>query len=456
MNVHLIAIGGSIMHNLALALQAQGHQVSGSDDLIHEPSLGRLQEAGLLPPAYGWFPERITTELDVVLVGMHAHADNPELRRAKALGLSILSFPEFMLAQARHKQRIVVAGSHGKTTITSMLMHALKHVGYSFDYMVGGTVPGFERTVSFTADAPIMLLEGDEYPTSPLDPRPKFLHYEPHVLLLTGIAWDHINAFPSEGVYLEQFRKLLLSLPKAAMCVYNKSDKRVRELVKTTLDESIHYLVPYQTPKHRFRDGVMEVKFEKKYAPVSVYGEHMAANLMACHELLKTFALPEERISEALAGFAGAGLRMEHVHEDQRTIVIRDYAHAPSKVAATVRAVQQRYPTKNLVIGLELNTYSSLNEAYLPHYKNVLHNAKHVVLFINRETLKSKRLKRISEKFLRQAFNEPSLRLAEDREALVHLLRERRTGADVYLLMSSGSFDHLEVAELVADQPVGA
>jgi UDP-N-acetylmuramate: L-alanyl-gamma-D-glutamyl-meso-diaminopimelate ligase len=437
------------MHNLALALHQQGHHVTGSDDLIHEPSLSRLREAGLLPAELGWHPERIVPELHTVIVGMHAHADNPELARARELDLLVLSFPEFVFSQCRHKQRIVVAGSHGKTTTTSAILHALRETGHDTDYLVGAQIQGFDTMVRLTEEAPVVVIEGDEYPTSPLDPRPKFLHYEPHLLLLTGVAWDHINAFPTREAYDQAFRQLLQSLPKGAAVVYNHDDKHLRHLVNEQVPKTSVYLYPYEVPKYRYRDNRTEVKLGKAWAPVYLYGDHNLSNLAGAVEVLKLLAFDAAEAWAALSEFRGAGMRMEHVLETSRLVVIRDFAHAPSKVTATTEAVAERFKSRNLVTVLELNTYSSLNSGYLPEYRNALRGVKAPVVYISAETLAVKRLAMPSEAFLRRAFHQKDLVLVTQPEELKKQIRQRLSGHnDVLLLMSSGGFSGATWQEL--------
>mgnify|MGYP006265949439 CR=1 FL=1 len=442
------------MHNLALALHAQGHHVTGSDDRIYDPSRSRLASAGLLPPKEGWFPGKIVPELDAVILGKHAHADNPELKAANERGLPVFSFPEFVYEQARDKQRIVVAGSHGKTTITAMLMHALKAAGREFDYLVGAHVPGFDQMVKLSKTAPFILLEGDEYPASSVDPTPKFLHYHPHILILTGIAWDHINAFPSPESYELQFEKLLQTVPKAGTVIYNKDEKNLKELVSRVLDKEAHYAIPYHAPKYKYREGQPHIKFRKKYTPVQLYGKHNMANYMAAFCLLEELAMQHDEIKSLLSAFKGAGLRMQNIYEDDQLVIIRDYAHAPSKVSATVEAVQERYKHRNLVAGLELSTYSSLNKTFLPQYADSLRKVKDAVIFIDQRNLEVKRLENIDEAFLREAFNHKTLELTHNPADFEARLRSKLTGEDALLLMSSGNLGGLNPEAFEPNRPL--
>jgi UDP-N-acetylmuramate: L-alanyl-gamma-D-glutamyl-meso-diaminopimelate ligase len=438
MHYHFIAIGGAVMHNVALALHAQGHIVTGSDDVIYEPSRSRLAAAGILPKTEGWFPDRLSAQVDAVILGMHAHPDNPELARARELGLKVYSFPEFIRDRATDKQRIVVTGSHGKTTVTSMIMYVLKNLEHDFDYLVGAQLAGFETMVRMSETANVSVIEGDEYPTSPEDKRPKFLHYDPNILVITGVAWDHVNAYPTEKAYQAAFEQLVIQLPKASTVIYNKEDRIVRDIVASCADKGKHYLVPYDTPKNRVRNGQEFLKFEKEFYPISIYGEHNHSNLAAAYEVLRQLAIPTEVILKHLASFRGAALRMEHVFESERLLVIRDFAHAPSKVRATTEAVYHRFhKVRNIIPVLELNTYSSLTPDYLGQYRNVLKKAKDPIVFINPKHLEVKRMAPLSLDQLRAAFHQKDLCLVTEAPELEKRIRARINSNSLLLLMSS-------------------
>lgn len=438
------------MHQLAIELASLGHVVSGSDDVVYDPSRGRLTEAGLLPTTEGWDANRITPELDAVIVGMHAKADNPELLRAKELGIKVQSFPQFVYEHAANKQRIVIAGSHGKTTITAMVMHVLRRLGRNFDYLVGAQVPGFERNVRLSNDAPVMLLEGDEYLCSPLDPRPKFLVYSPHILVLTGIAWDHINVFPTETDYVDSFRKLMADLTKAGMVVYNTEDERVVELVRSHTHHEKHYRYPYETPKYKAKKGHIEVKLDNAKGAVQVFGQHNMANLAAAYELCKLLAVDAEAFLEAMADFTGASMRLQKVHETDGLTVIRDFAHAPSKVHASLAAVREVYKKSNIIAALELHTFSSLNKDYVHQYAGTLDAANHQVVYINKEAMARKGHTPYNQAELQKAFASSSLQLVEEGEQLVQAIAQHVGGEHtVILLMSSATMAGLEPTQLV-------
>ncbi|MDX2246385.1 MAG: Mur ligase family protein [Bacteroidia bacterium] len=448
MKVHFIAMGGSIMHSLAIALDQAGYVVSGSDDQIYNPAYTKLKDAGLLPEKEGWHPERITPDLDAVILGMHAFDDNPELNRAKELGLNIVSFPEFIFQQSRNKHRIVVAGSYGKTTVTSMIMHVLKGLGRKFDYMVGAEVPGFDNPVRITPDAPLIVMEGDEYLASKLDPRPKFLLYQPHIAVITGISWDHINVFPTEKEYNFQFARLLQSLEKAADIVYNQEDKLLSGLVKEYVDESSQYPHPFGVPSYKVKDGVYEVKIEGEKAAVKMIGKHNMANIAAAWEVCNLLSVEPAGFMKHIATFTGAALRMQTVVEDSQKLVIKDYAHAPAKVQATVEAVREKFKKRNLIACVELHTFSSLNKNYLPLYKNTLKKADHKIVYVDPHALEKRRMPAISQSDLTDAFAEKNLVYVTNPEELRQAIKKTVSGDDVMLMMSSGNFGGMDLSQL--------
>ncbi|MEL6192889.1 MAG: Mur ligase family protein [Bacteroidota bacterium] len=448
MRIHFIAIGGSIMHSLAIALARQGHTVSGSDDKVYDPAKSKLEAEGLLPEEMGWQSERITDDLDVVILGMHAFSDNPELLKAQELGLTIYSFPEFMYAYSKQKQRMVIAGSYGKSSVTSMIMHVLKHIGKKFDYMVGAQVPGFEQSVSLSEDAPLIVMEGDEYLSSRIDPQPKFLHYKPHILILTGISWDHINVFPSLEEYHEQFNKLLATQEKASSVIYAKDDKVLKKMVEKNLEDEVHYPIPFSTPKYKVKDGTFTLSIQKEKTSLEVIGEHNMRNMAAAWEACRLVGVELNDFLDAVSSFQGANSRLQTISSSSSSIVYKDYAHAPAKVEATVKAVREQYPSKNLIACLELHTFSSLTKSFLPQYKGSLDPADGKLVYINPETVKAKRLEAISEAELQQAFGSSDITLLEKKEDILPALKGKTSGDDVILMMSSGTFSGLDLKEI--------
>lgn len=451
MHIHFIAIGGSVMHNLALALAVGGHRVTGSDDEIHEPSKSRLAQAGILPEQIGWFPDKIQDGIDAVILGMHARTDNPELKRAQELGLTIYSYPDFIYAHSRSKQRIVIAGSHGKTTITSMIMHVLRGLGIEFDYVVGAQLAGFDRMVRLSETAPVIIIEGDEYMASPLDKRPKFLLYQPHVVVISGIAWDHINVFPTFEEYLDAFRQLLLAMPKAGMVIYNSEDALVSELVWRHTDEELHYRFAYETPTYRVHDHRTEIKLDSLRGTLPIYGKHNMANAAAAHQVAKLLAVDTGSFLKQMESFTGAGLRLQKVFESAQLTIVRDFAHAPSKVAATVQAVAEFYKDYNIVACLELHTYSSLNKAFLSQYRDTLKKVANKIVLISAHTLEIKRMEPVSVDEIHHAFHDNAIAYVTTQAGLVSAIQQKlHTGKNLVLLMSSGALDGLQVAELPA------
>lgn len=440
MKIHFIAIGGSIMHSLAIALQDAGHTVSGSDDGIFDPARSKLEAAGLLPAEMGWMPDRIDADTDAVILGMHAFDDNPELQKARALEIPLYSFPAYIYEHARQKQRIVIAGSYGKTSVTAMVMHVLGKLNRKFDYLVGGQVPGFEQAVRLSQDAPIILLEGDEYLSSKLDPRPKFLSYKPHLLSVSGISWDHMNVFPTESGYIDQFRKLIQTLAKAAQVVYNESDKVLKQLIENETDTELHYLHGFKAPSYKVRDGVFQVKIAGEYQKVSVFGAHNMTNLANAWEICQLLRVTASQFRESIADFVGAGLRMEQISGVGEPLVIRDYAHAPIKVRATVEGLRQRFPKRRIIACVELHTFSSLNKEFLPQYKDALKAADRKIVLVDPKALEKRRMPALEASDIQEAFADTKLSFVENAVELEAELSADYGSEDVLLLMSSGNF----------------
>ena len=374
MNIHFIAIGGSAMHNLAIALHNKGYQVTGSDDTIHDPSKSRLEKKGLLPEAFGWFPEKITSDLDVIILGMHAKKDNPELLKAQDMGLKIYSYPEFLYEQSKDKTRVVIGGSHGKTTITSMILHVLAYHDREVDYMVGAQLEGFETMVHLTTENEFMVLEGDEYLSSPIDRRPKFHLYKPNIALLSGIAWDHINVFPTFEGYVEQFRIFTDSLTNGGIMVYNEEDTIVKEVVESSTHPIKKY--PYSTPAYEIEDGITAIDTPDGMMPLEIFGDHNLQNLAGAKWICQHMGIDEDDFYEAIASFTGASKRLEKIAENSQTVIFKDFAHSPSKVKATTEAVKKQYAQREVIACLELHTYSSLNAEFLSEYQGALDQSR--------------------------------------------------------------------------------
>ena len=446
--IHLIAIGGSIMHNLALALHAKGLAVSGTDDEIYEPARTRLQQAGLLPESEGWQPEKISSDLDAVIVGMHARPDNPELKRAQELGLRVYSFPEFLYEHSKDKQRIVIAGSHGKTTITSMIMHVLRFHHRKFDYAVGAQIAGFERMVQLTEEAPIIVIEGDEYLSSPIDRRPKFLHYRHHIGVISGIAWDHINVFPTYAEYKEQFQKFVELTPKAGILIYSEDDPEVKPLCEQPLEDVRKE--PYRTHPHEIRNGKTWLETKKEEVPVQVFGKHNLQNLNAALHVCENIGISNEEFYEAIQTFTGAAKRLELLGQNEHSCVYRDFAHAPSKLKATSEALHSQYPDRELVACLELHTFSSLNKNFLQQYRDTFNSPEQPIVYFNPKTLAHKKLEPITPEEVKEAFGNPKLKVLTDSQELAQTLQQQDWKNKNLLLMSSGNFNNIDLANLVS------
>ena len=452
MNVHFIAIGGAAMHNLALALHHQGHTVSGSDDAIHDPSRSRLEAAGLLPDTLGWNPNRIHTGLDKVILGMHAHPDNPELAQASALGIDVVSYPEYLYQAAIDKQRVVVGGSHGKTSITAMLLHVMHRLGRRPDFMVGAQLAGFDRMVQIT-DAPDILLEGDEYLSSPVDRTPKFHWYRPHLTILTGIAWDHINVFPKPDFYREQFCEYLRKVEPNGTVVWCEEDDELARAVNTILPERPDILwVPYGTPEFSMENGTLQVCIEGVTTPLQLVGTHNALNLAGAMKLAEAWGVSRADFLGAVQDFKGAAGRLERVRDmpEKRCTVFRDFAHAPSKVKATTNSVRDQFGDRKLVAILELHTFSSLNPEFLPTYAGALDSADEAWVCYSPSVLKHKRLPPLDIDTVRLAFQREDLRVLDDHRALLEATKSAAGPDSVFLLMSSGRFGGENLEEAIA------
>lgn len=445
MKVHFIAIGGSAMHNLAIALARKGYQVTGSDDEIFEPSKGRLKRERILPDTIGWDASKITADLDAVILGMHARADNPELAKAKELGLNIYSYPEYLYEQSKDKTRVVIGGSHGKTTITSMLLHGIQKIGLSVDYMVGAQLEGYDCMVKLTEDAPFIVLEGDEYLSSPIDRRPKFHLYQPHIALLSGIAWDHINVFPTFENYVEQFDVFCDIIADEGTLVYNALDVEVEKVAKKQA-ERIN-LVPYTTPDYEVQDEGTVLSFEGEKFPLKIFGTHNLQNLLGALHIAERMGIQPKEFLRAMEDFTGAGKRLEKVSETPERVVYKDFAHSPSKLKATTAAVKEQYPDRKLVACMELHTFSSLKKDFLPQYKDAMNAADVACVYFSPKVVAHKKLEPITKDDVLQGFGGNVLVEIETQNVLDFIERES-TDNMVLLMMSSGNFDGIDYDEL--------
>lgn len=444
--IHFIAIGGSVMHNLAIALKQAGHTITGSDDEIYEPSRTTLANHGLLPPHEGWHPDKLTPDLDAVILGMHAKKDNPELARAQQLGLKIYSFPEFIFEHAKDKQRIVIAGSHGKTTITGIIIHVLNYFKREFDYVVGARIKGIENTVKLS-DAPIIIIEGDEYLSSPLDPTPKFLRYQHHIGLISGIAWDHANVFPSEEEYVKQFDLFADQTPKGGILIYCEQDSMALMIGKKERNDVLE--ISYKSHAHTAdNDGQFYLTANKERYPIKIFGSHNFQNISGAKELLKKIGITPDQFLQAIASFEGASGRLQKVKANDHFAVYKDFAHAPSKVKATIKAVKEIYPSRDLVACVELHTYSSLNKKFIPQYKDSMKSAQVPVVYFDAQKIRAKNLEPLSEADIKTAFANPAIKVFQDIQQLKDFLLSQQWKNKNLLMMSSGNFGSLNIADL--------
>jgi len=443
MRVHFISIGGSVMHQLAIALHKKGYQVTGTDDEIFEPALTNLTKEGLLPAKIGWQPDLITSEIEAIILGMHAKNDNLELIRARELGLKIYSFPEYIYHESQDKKRVVIGGSHGKTTTTSMIMHVLQKLHKNFDYLVGAKVEGFDQSVNIT-HAPVIICEGDEYPASAIERKPKFHFLFPHVAILTGIAWDHINVFPTFEFYLEQFVIFIHKIEKDGLLIYNASDPVLKQLVEANQRKDIRYRA-YSVPENTIQNGKTSVTIEGTSGTLEVFGNHNLMNLLAAYYACKELGVDASAFVPAIASFTGAAKRLEVLALNNSTNVYRDFAHAPSKVKATIEALKQQYPDRKLIGILELHTYSSLNEQFMPEYRGAMDKADTAIVFYSNHALEVKRMPHLPIEKVVEGFDKQGLLVMNDKETLWQWLQSQTYQNTNIVLMSSGNYDGLDM-----------
>ena len=446
-HIHFIAIGGAAMHNLAIALHKKGYKVTGSDDDIFDPSKSRLEKYGLLPEKMGWYPEKINKDIDAIILGMHARADNPELLKAQELGLHIYSYPEYIYEQTKRMNRIVIAGSHGKTTITSMILHVLDKLGKEVNYMVGSQLKGFEVMVKLDDRLNDVILEGDEYLSSPIDSRPKFLWYHPHTTVVSGIAWDHKNKFPTEEIYIDQFRAYLDNIEAGGNLIYNNEDEKVVKIV-SDFTGNVHK-IPYETPVYR-NDGLKYFLIkDNREIPLKIIGKHNIQNLEAARKVCHILGVNDDDFDKAIQSFLGADRRLEMIYQDGNTYIFKDFAHAPSKAQASVNAVKESFPDKEVIALLELHTYSSLDKDFLPHYKGKLKNADKAIVFYSPHAVKIKKLQPIDSEIIKKQFDRTDLIVYTNPKELHKDLFDMDLQGKVLLMMSSGNYGGLDENELI-------
>lgn len=450
MRVHLIAIGGSAMHNMALALKEKGYIVSGSDDEINEPSKSRLSNKGLLPANIGWFPEKLDKSIDAVILGMHARADNPELIKAKELGLKIYSYPEFIYEATKEKTRIVIGGSHGKTTITAMILHVLNYNKINTDFMVGAQLEGFDTMVKLTKEAEVAVIEGDEYLASPIDRRPKFHLYKPNIALLSGIAWDHINVFPTFDIYVNQFRLFVDLIEPNGSLVFCSEDKELVKVAETSGHKNGIKKISYTVPPNKIVNGTTYLIVGNKEIPLQIFGDHNLMNLTGARLVCKQVGVSDEQFYNAIQSFKGAAKRLELVYKTDNFNFYKDFAHSPSKLKATTAAVKQQFSQRFIVGCMELHTFSSLTEEFLNEYKGAMDTTDEAIVYFNPLTIEHKKLKPITNEHVMHAFSRKDLKIFTDSVVLTDYLKAKNWSNSVLVMMSSGNFDGVDFNKLAA------
>ena len=446
MKIHFIAIGGSAMHNLAIALKLKGFSITGSDDAINDPSRSRLKKYNLLPQKEGWFSDKITSDIDAVVLGMHAKDDNPELLKAREIGLKIYSYPEFIFNQSKDKIRIVIGGSHGKTSITSLVLHVLSTLNIESDYMVGAQLDGFEVMVKLSDTSKYIVLEGDEYLSSALDLRPKFHLYKPHIALISGIAWDHINVFKTFENYLKQFEIFINSIEKNGTLVYNELDPELKKLVSSN-KSNLNY-IPYSIPKHKIIDGISFIDINNRLYRLKIFGDHNLQNISGALNICKALGVESEDFYNAITSFNGASNRLELVYKSSDTIIFKDFAHSPSKVKATTEAVRKQFPNRKLISFFELHTYSSLNPLFLEKYRDTLKHSDECYIYYSEKNMRIKRLEPIDSELIIRSFNHSSLTVIDNYEKLNKKIYDLDLSNSVLLMMSSGKFGGLDIDKI--------
>ena len=444
MKIHLIAIGGSAMHNIALALNEKGFEVTGSDDAIFNPSKSRLENAGLLPKKMGWFPDKITEDIDAIILGMHARNDNPELKKAQEIGLSIYSYPEYIFNQSKDKKRVVIGGSHGKTSITAMILHVLQYHQIDCDYMVGANLEGFTTMVKLTHEAPIVILEGDEYLSSPIDRRPKFHWYKPHIAVLSGIAWDHINVFPTFENYVEQFRVFMDDVSDCL--IYCEEDEHLRKLANKGASCRLQ---PYTTPLHKIKNGITFLQDKNEEVPLAIFGDHNLQNLNAARLVCKELMVSESMFLEAIQSFKGASKRLELVKKNENTAIYKDFAHSPSKLKATSAAMKKQFSDRKLVACMELHTFSSLSEDFLQQYAHCMDEPDMAIVYFSPAAIAHKNLDPITKEQVHVSFAREDLMVFTDSQKLQYYLKSLDWNCKNLLMMSSGNFDGIDFEVLL-------
>ena len=446
MKIHFIAIGGSIMHSLAIQLKKNGHIITGSDDVIREPSKSNLNHYDILPAKEGWCSKKISTDLDMVILGMHAKKNNPELLEAQKYNIPVISFPEFIFNSSKYKKRVVIAGSHGKTTITAMIIHVLNEYNIKFDYLLGAKIDALENQVKLD-DSKLIIIEGDEYFSSAIDLKPKFMHYDPDVLVVSGVSWDHINVFPTKSSYESAFSKLLNHvIEKNGKIFYYTHDL----FLQKSLSAYNQLSQSYDSPRYIIKKGQFILVHKNENIPLNIFGKHNMENMEAARQVCQEIGVCESDFYKSIKNFKGASRRLNLIKEiENHSAVYYDFAHSPSKVFATVNAVKELYPDRFLIGCLELHTYSSLNVDFIPNYLNTLNNCSESWLYFDEQELQRKGFAKLDRKFLLRAFNHPNMTIINNKKLLRQKINQIELDNTNLLLMSSGNFSGLDIKSII-------
>lgn len=444
MRIHCISHWWRVTSSLAIQLKLLGHNVTGHDDEIYEPSKSALAQHGLLPQHEWWDADSVTSDIDMIVLGMHASADNPELLRAKELGLMIKSYPEVIYEFSKNKMRVVIAGSHGKTTTTSMVMHVLKHNGISFDWVVGGIVPGFDTMVSLDDNHKIIIIEWDEYPDGKINMTAKMLLYKHNIGILNGIAWDHITTYPTFDSYLLPFQTFVDQTPTDGFLGYYQDDQEVTNIMEHTDTQA--QTVWYTVHPHIIRDGITYLQTPQWEVKLSIFWAHNCINISAAKLVCNQLDLSDEQFYAAIWSFTGAGNRLQLIHQDdaKHLTILRDFAHSPSKLTATINAVKTQYPDRTIIGLFELHTFASLSASFLPEYKWSFDAADIACVYYDDHTFQIKRMTPLTKEVVINGFGRSDLVVQDSANDLQAWYDNLDLTNSVVVLMSSGNFGGVE------------
>ena len=442
--VHFISIGGSVMHSLAIELKRLNYVVTGSDDVIYEPSKSSLIENDLYPKELGWHESNIKDDLDFVILGMHARSDNPELKLAKHKKIKIYSFPEFVYEYSKNKTRVVIAGSHGKTTIASMVLHVLKNNTINVDYLLGAKIEGLSNSVSLSNENDFIIIEGDEYLSSRIHDTPKFHVYKPNIALISGISWDHVNVFPTFDVYKNQFGVFIDKIVDGGVLIYNDNDLEILDLLKN--NQNFIRKIPYSRHNYIAKDNKFFIETDEGILPLKIFGKHNMENLSGAKQVCNLIGLTDDEFYNSILTFKGATNRLQLKEIKLGRSVIIDFAHSPSKLKASIDAVKTNF-SGELVGVYELHTFSSFHKKFQIHYRGTMDKCDYPIIFIDRSNPKLKN-QDLDEESLKKSFNNLKMKFIFDKDELDNYIMSFEQLNLNLLLMSSGKFGGIDVDRL--------